>query len=165
MQVSVEVLSGLERRLTIAVPKAGVESEVAKRLNQLARTQRMPGFRPGKLPMAVVSQKWGDAVRRDVWGEVIQRSFYDAVVKENLNPAGNPRIEPKVMEAGKDMEFVATFEVYPEFAVQGLDKVAVERPQTEVTEADIDTMLTTLRQQRANWALVTRAAAMDEHHC
>lgn len=158
MQVSVEVLSGLERRLTIGVPADSVESEVAKRLNQLARTQRLPGFRPGKLPMAVVSQKWGDTVRRDVWGEVIQRSFYDAVVKENLNPAGNPRIEPKSMEPGKDLEFVATFEVYPEFAVQGLDKISVEQPTVSVTDADVETMLGTLRKQRASWAVVDRAA-------
>ncbi len=162
MNVSVEVLSGLERRLTIGVPAASVESEVANRLNQLARTQRIPGFRPGKLPMAVVNQKWGDAVRRDVWGEVIQRSFYDAVTKENLNPAGNPRIEPKVMEVGKPLEYVATFEVYPEFAVQGLDAVAVERPQVEVTEADVDTMLETLRKQRATWQNVERAAALND---
>ncbi len=162
MNVSVEVLSGLERRLTIGVPADSIESEIAQRLNQLARTQRLPGFRPGKLPMAVVNQKWGEAVRRDVWGEVIQRSFYEAVTKENLNPAGNPRIEPKTMEAGKALEFVATFEVYPEFAVQGLDGVKVERPLTEVTDADVDTMLETLRKQRATWQNVERPAAMND---
>ena len=158
MQVSVEVLSGLERRITVGVPAEQVETEVDKRLQQLSRTQRLPGFRPGKLPMKVVQQRWGDAVRRDVWGDVMQRSFYEAVTKENLNPAGNPRIEPKTMEAGKDVEYVATFEVYPEFNVQGLDKIEVEKPKTEVTDADLDTMLETLRKQRASWTVVDRAA-------
>lgn len=158
MQVSVEVLSGLERRITVGVPAEQVETEVDKRLQQLSRTQRLPGFRPGKLPMKVVQQRWGDAVRRDVWGDVMQRSFYEAVTKENLNPAGNPRIEPKTMEAGKDVEYVATFEVYPEFNVQGLDKIEVEKPKTEVTDADLDNMLETLRKQRASWTVVDRAA-------
>lgn len=158
MQVSVEVLSGLERRITVGVPAEQVETEVDKRLQQLSRTQRLPGFRPGKLPMKVVQQRWGDAVRRDVWGDVMQRSFYEAVTKENLNPAGNPRIEPKTMEAGKDVEYVATFEVYPEFNVHGLDKIEVEKPKTEVTDADLDNMLETLRKQRASWTVVDRAA-------
>lgn len=159
MQVSVEVLSGLERRLTIGVPADTVENEVRNRLQQLARTQRLPGFRPGKLPIAVVQKRWGDSVRRDVWGEVMQRSFYDAVVKENLNPAGNPRIEPKNLEAGKDLEFTATFEVYPEFEVAGIDSIEIERPVAEVTDADVSNMLETLRKQRATWAVVDRASA------
>lgn len=158
MQVSVEVLNGLERRVTIGVPAESIESEINKRLQQLARSQRLPGFRPGKLPMNVVNQRWGDAVRREVWGDTMQRSFYEAVMKENLNPAGNPRIEPKTLEAGKDVEFVATFEVYPEFTVAGLDKVAVEKPIANVTDADVETMLETLRKQRASWAVVDRAA-------
>lgn len=162
MQVSVEVLSGLERRITVGVPADQVETEVEKRLQQLSRSQRLPGFRPGKLPMKVVHQRWGDAVRRDVWGDVMQRSFYEAVTKENLNPAGNPRIEPKTMEAGKDVEYIATFEVYPEFQVVGLDKIDVERPKTEVTDADLDTMLETLRKQRASWTVVERNAKNDD---
>ena len=158
MQVSVEVLNGLERRITIGVPAESIESEINKRLQQLARSQRLPGFRPGKLPMNVVNQRWGDSVRREVWGDTMQRSFYEAVMKENLNPAGNPRIEPKTLEAGKDVEFVATFEVYPEFAVAGLDKITVEKPLASVTDADVETMLETLRKQRASWAVVERAA-------
>ena len=160
MQVSVEVLNGLERRVTIGVPAESIESEISKRLQQLSRSQRLPGFRPGKLPMNVVNQRWGDSVRREVWGDTMQRSFYDAVVKEKLNPAGNPRIEPKSLEAGKDVQFVATFEVYPEFSVQGMDKIAVEKPQATVTDADVETMLETLRKQRSSWA-VTELAAKD----
>lgn len=158
MQVSVEVLNGLERRVTIGVPAESIESEISKRLQQLSRSQRLPGFRPGKLPMNVVNQRWGDSVRREVWGDTMQRSFYEAVMKEKLNPAGNPRIEPKTLEAGKDVEFVATFEIYPEFTVTGLDKIAVEKPLADVTDADVDTMLETLRKQRASWAVVERAA-------
>lgn len=158
MQVSVEVLNGLERRVTIGVPAESIEAEISKRLQQLARSQRLPGFRPGKLPMNVVNQRWGDAVRREVWGDTMQRSFYEAVMKEKLNPAGNPRIEPKTLEAGKDVEFVATFEVYPEFTVAGLEQISVEKPTADVTDADVETMLETLRKQRASWAVVERAA-------
>ncbi|MFN4290352.1 MAG: trigger factor [Permianibacter sp.] len=158
MQVSVEVLNGLERRVTIGVPAESIESEINKRLQQLARSQRLPGFRPGKLPMNVVNQRWGETVRREVWGDTMQRSFYEAVMKEKLNPAGNPRIEPKTLEAGKDVEFTATFEVYPEFTVQGLDNITVEKPVASVTDADVETMLETLRKQRASWAVVERAA-------
>ncbi len=158
MQVSVEVLNGLERRVTIGVPAESIESEISKRLQQLSRSQRLPGFRPGKLPMNVVNQRWGDSVRREVWGDTMQRSFYEAVMKEKLNPAGNPRIEPKTLEAGKDVEFVATFEVYPEFAVAGLDKIVVEKPTATVTDADVETMLETLRKQRSSWAVADRAA-------
>ncbi len=158
MQVSVEVLNGLERRITIGVPAESIESEISKRLQQLSRSQRLPGFRPGKLPMNVVNQRWGDSVRREVWGDTMQRSFYEAVMKEKLNPAGNPRIEPKTLQAGKDVEFVATFEVYPEFTVAGLDKIVVEKPTAEVTDADVETMLETLRKQRSSWAVADRAA-------
>src|SRR5690625_4735300 len=113
MQVSIETTSGLERRLTIGVPAEQVESEVQKRLQEAAKNIRLNGFRKGKVPMKVVKQRFGAGVRQEVVGEVINRSFFEAVNKESVRPAGQPSIEPKEIGEGKDLEFVATFEVYP----------------------------------------------------
>ena len=114
MQVSIETTSSLERRLTVGVPAERVDSEVDTRLKKAAKNVRLPGFRPGKVPMKVMKQRFGEGVRQGVLGEVLSQSFQEAVVQENLRPAGQPSIEPKSMEAGKDLEYVATFEVFPE---------------------------------------------------
>lgn len=158
MQVSLETTSGLERRLTVGVPTAAITTEVSKRLQQLARTQRMDGFRPGKAPMSVIQKRFGGHVRQEVIGDVIQRHFYEAVVQEKLNPAGAPSIELKG-ETAEQLEFVATFEVYPEVKVEGLSAIEVEKTVAEVTDADLDKMLETLRKQRGVWKDVERAAA------
>ena len=117
MQVSIETTSGLERRLTVGVPAAQVDSEVDSRLQKAAQNVRLPGFRPGKVPMKVMRQRYGAGVRQEVLGEVMSRSFQEAVVQEKLRPAGQPSIEPRSLEAGRDLEYVATFEVFPEVEV------------------------------------------------
>lgn len=151
MQVSVETTQGLERRLTITVPAENIETQVKKRLQQLSKTQRIDGFRPGKVPVSVIQKRYGAAVLQEVAGEEMQRNYIEAVVAEKLNPAGAPTFAPKALEAGKDLEFDATFEVYPEVTLQGLDKVTVEKPVVSVTDEDLDTMLETLRKQHATW--------------
>ncbi|WP_213607695.1 trigger factor [Pseudoalteromonas sp.] len=158
MQVSVETTQGLERRLTITVPAENVETEVKKRLQQLSKTQRIDGFRAGKVPVSVINKRFGLAVRQEVAGEVMQRNYIEAIVAEKINPAGAPTFAPKALEAGKDLEFSATFEVYPEIEVQGLEKIAVEKPAVEVTDEDLANMLETLRKQHASWADVDAAA-------
>lgn len=158
MNVSLETTAGLERRLTVGVPAAAIETEVAKRLQQLARTQRIDGFRPGKAPLSVIQKRYGGYVRQEVVGDVIQRHFYEAVVQEKLNPAGAPSIELK-SETPEQLEFVATFEVYPDVKVEGLDKLEIEKTVATVTDADLDKMLETLRKQRGSWQVVERAAA------
>lgn len=158
MQVSVETTFGLERRLTVAVPAAAIESEVTQRLQRLARTQRIDGFRPGKAPMSVIQKRFGGYVRQEVVGDVIQRHYYEAVVQEKLNPAGTPSISLKG-ETPEALEFVATFEVYPEFKVEGLSSIEVEKTVAAVGDADLDKMLETLRKQRGVWKDVERAAA------
>jgi trigger factor len=158
MQVSVETVSGLERRVKIAVPAAKVDSEVNDRINKAARTVRMDGFRPGKVPLAVVKKRFGPGIRQEAIGDIIRDSFYEAVTSQSLNPAGFPTIESLNDEAGKDFEFVATFEVYPEITLSGLDTIKVERPVAEVTDADLDTMILNLRRQRASWAVSNDAA-------
>ena len=152
MQVSVETTQGLERRLTITVPAENVETEVKKRLQQLSKTQRIDGFRPGKVPVSVITKRFGAAVRQEVAGDIMQRNYIDAIVAEKINPAGAPTFAPKSLEAGKDLEFDATFEVYPEVAIKDLDKITVEKPVVDVTDADLANMLETLRKQHADWA-------------
>ncbi|MGO2012154.1 trigger factor [Pseudoalteromonas sp.] len=162
MQVSVETTQGLERRLTITVPAENVETEVKKRLQQLSKTQRIDGFRPGKVPTSVINKRYGGAVRQEVAGELMQRNYIDAIVAEKINPAGAPSFAPKSLEAGKDLEFSATFEVYPEVEVQGLDKVTVEKPAVAVTDEDLANMLETLRKQHASWTEVDAAAGEND---
>ncbi|GHD29761.1 trigger factor [Parahalioglobus pacificus] len=158
MQVSIETTSGLERRLTVGVPADRVDSEVNNRLQKAAKDVRLPGFRPGKVPMKVMQQRFGAGVRQEVLGEVMSQSFQEAVVQENLRPAGQPSIEPRNLEAGKDLEYVATFEVFPDVDVQDMAGFDVERPKAEVTEADVDNIIEVFRKQQGNWGTVERAA-------
>lgn len=113
MQVSVETTSSIERRMTVGVPAERIETEVNKRLQQTARRAKIPGFRPGKVPMNIIRQRYEDSARQEVLGDLIQSSFYEAVVQEKLNPAGAPSVEPKAFEKGQALEYVATFEVFP----------------------------------------------------
>jgi len=159
MRVSVETTSGLERRLTVGVPADQVDTAVDKRLQEAARNVRLPGFRPGKVPMRVMQQRFGAGVRQEVLGEVISQSFQEAVISENLRPAGQPSIEAKRMDAGQDVEYTATFEVFPTVEVSGLDDLSVEKPVAEVTDADIDDIVEVFRKQQGKLVTAERAAA------
>ncbi|MWV12455.1 trigger factor [Pseudomonas sp. R-28-1W-6] len=158
MQVSVESTSALERRMTIGVPAERVETEVTKRLQQTARRAKVAGFRPGKVPMSVIRQRYEDSARQEALGDLIQATFYEAIVEQKLNPAGAPAVEPKSFEKGKDLEYVAIFEVIPEIQVAGLEGIAIERLQAEVGEADVDNMLEILRKQNTRFEAAERAA-------
>ncbi len=158
MQVSVESLAGLERKLVIDIPASDVEQEIAKRLQDVSRTARIDGFRKGKIPMSVIKQRYGKGVRQEVLGEQMQQSFVKAVTQEKLNPAGMPNVVPVVDEAGKDFQFSATFEIYPEVKIDGLDAIEVEQLKAEVKDADMDTMLDVLRKQQATFTESTDAA-------
>ena len=158
MQVSIETTSGLERRLTVGVPAERIESEVNNRLKKAAKTIRLDGFRPGKVPMKVIKQRYGAGVRQEVLGEVMSQSFYEAVSQENLRPAGQPNIEPKTLEEGKDLEFVATFEVFPDIELADMDGFEIEKPAAEVGDADIDNMIEIFRQQQGSWEKAERPA-------
>src|SRR5690606_22485194 len=134
MQVSIETTSGLERKLTFGIPANDIDAEVEKRLKEAAKTVNIKGFRKGKVPLKVVKQRYGAGVRQEVIGDKINRSFYEAVQKESVRPAGQPSIEPKQMEEGKDLEFVATFEVYPEVELADLSKVEIKIYEAEITD-------------------------------
>lgn len=159
MQVSVETTSGLERRLTVGVPAERVDSAVNERLKDAAKNVRLDGFRKGKVPMSVVRQRFGASVRMEVLGEVMNESFYEAIQKQDLKPAGRPDIEPKSMEEGKDVEFIATFEIFPEIELRDYSSLSIEKPSAELLDADLDKMIENLRDQRAEWNAVERAAA------
>ena len=151
MQVSVETTQGLERQLTITVPADKIDSEVKNRLRDLAKRQRIDGFRPGKAPVSIIQKRYGLAVLQEVAGEQMQRHFYDAIIANKLTPAGSPTFAPGQLEQGKNLEFKATFEVYPEVEVKNLDKIEVNKPVVEIADADLDKMLDTLRKQHAKW--------------
>ncbi|MDX1804490.1 MAG: trigger factor [Alcanivorax sp.] len=158
MQVSVETTSGLERRLTVGLPAEKVDSAVENKLQEARKNIRLDGFRPGKVPMSEVKRRFGSAVRNEVLADVMREAFIEAVEQEKLQPAGMPGFEATKNEAGQDLEFVATFEVYPDVELAAFDTIEVEKPQAEVSDADVDTMIETLRQQRAQFEDVERAA-------
>ncbi|WP_087019982.1 trigger factor [Thaumasiovibrio subtropicus] len=161
MQVTVETTEGLGRQLTITVPAANIEDAVTAQLRNIAKNRRFDGFRKGKVPLKLVNQMYGASVRQDVMGEVMQRHFIEAIVAEKINPAGAPTFEPVEVEAGKDLVFKASFEVYPEIELKGLDAIAVEKPAVEVKDEDVAEMLETLRKQQSTWAEVEAEAVAD----
>ncbi|MDZ7853006.1 MAG: trigger factor [Halomonas sp.] len=158
MQVSVDTTSNIERRIKVQVPAAEVDEAVAARLKDAAKTVRLDGFRKGKVPMSVIRQRYGAGVRDEVVGEVMRERYVRAISENDLNPAGYPQIEANVNEAGKDLEFTATLEIYPEIELASIEGTEIERPVVEVTEADVDEMIDTLRKQNAGWEEVDRAA-------
>ena len=159
MQVSVSTVAGLERRLEVAVPAERVAGEIETRLKQLARTARLKGFRPGKAPFAVVKQQFSSQVQTEVIGDLLRESYSEAVNREKLRPATDPRIEGLSAEPGAELRFTAVVEVLPEFTVKPVADLAVERPNAEVSEADIDAMIESMRRQRPDFIAVERAAA------
>ena len=159
---TIENLSQLERRLTMAVPVADIERQVDERLKKLARSVRMPGFRPGKVPLKIVAQQYGPQVRSEVTGDAVQKAFTDAVRDQNLRIAGYPRIERKEGAPEGELQFSATFEVYPEVGLGDLAAVTIERPTLAVGDAEVDQTVEVLRKQRTRYDAVERAAAVRD---
>jgi trigger factor len=158
MQISVEATGKLERRMHVAVPAARVSQEIETRLKNLSRTARLNGFRPGKAPISVIKQQFGAQVEREVFGQLVQSSFSEAVEQQRLSLVGAPRIEPESIGAGRDLKYVATFEVLPEVNLAPIESIEIERTTAEVSAADIDSMVEKLRRQRVEYAAVARAA-------
>lgn len=156
MQVSVEAGEGLERRMKIDLPFEQIAVEVDKRLLQFARTARIPGFRPGKVPMKLLRQRFAGRVEQEVFGELVQSSFMEALTQESLRPAGPPQIEPEIDTAEKQFGFTAVFEVMPELELAPLAGRVVKCPVCELTDADLDDMIERIRQQRKRWTAVDR---------
>lgn len=158
MQVSVESLSNLERRMTVQVPAEKIDDEVENRLKSMVGKVRLDGFRPGKVPLNVIRQRFKSGVYDEVLGEVMQSTFQEAVANEKLRLAGMPKIDPGSPRPGEELEYTATFEVYPEIELADMSAVELTVPQAEITDADIDKMLDNLRKQQQGWSVVERAA-------
>ena len=162
MQVSVETTQGLERKMTVAVPSEQVESAINTRLQEAAKSVKLNGFRKGKVPYKVIKSKFGAGVRQEVVGEMMSKSYYEAINQERLNPAGQPNIDPKNLNEGQDLEFVATFQVYPEISLPDFSTIKAERLDAEISDSDIDEMIETLRKQKQSWEVAERAAAIQD---
>lgn len=159
MQANLERLGQLERRLSVAVPMAEIESEVQNRLKRLSRTVKLHGFRPGKVPLKVVAQQFGSQIRQEVIGDTLQKSFGEAVKQQNLRVVGSPRFETRPpAEGASEFVYSATFEVYPDIVLGDLSRVAIVRPHVEVGEAEVDKTIEIMRRQRAVFEPVERPA-------
>lgn len=158
MQVSVETTGNIDRKMSVAVPAEKIDNEVEKRLKGMAKRVRIDGFRPGKVPFSVVKKRYSDAVRYEVVEKLLGTTFQEAAAQENLRVAGMPEIDLKTMEAGQDLEFTATFQVYPEITIAGVETLSLTRPVAEVGEADVDKMIDVIRSQNKEWQTVERAA-------
>lgn len=155
MEVTVETTGTLERRMRVELPIGPIEKQVDSRLQKVGRTAKIKGFRPGKVPAKVVRQRFGKQVRKEVLNEVLQQSYSEAVMRENLNPAGGPKIETED-DNGETFAFTATFEVMPEVKLENLEKIKIERPEVTISDKDVDDMLMKLRKQKATWEVVER---------
>jgi trigger factor len=159
MALNVETLGTLERRITISVPLQPLEAQIKQRLSQLSRTAKFAGFRPGKAPIGLVSQHYGSQVRDEVYSGAVEKSFGDAVEANKLRVAGFPNIEHKPFDAASEiLEYTATFEVFPEIKIGDLSKAKIERPTTEIVDADVKKTLDVLVKQRVSFEPVKRAA-------
>ena len=158
MQVSVETTQGLGRRLSITIKSEDITKAVNKELLNTAKKVRIDGFRKGKVPLKIVEQRYGASILQDALSDLMQRNFVDAIIQEKLNPAGAPVYTPKEYKDGEDYTFTVEFEVYPEIKIKDLDKIEVEKPIAEIVDADVDTMIETLRKQQGSWKVVEQKA-------
>lgn len=165
MQVSVEYTGGLGRAMTVVIPADEVEQQIQTRLKNIAKNARLPGFRPGKAPLKVIDAHYGEQVLQEVVGGLVESSLREAFTQENLVPAGTPDIEPRAMERGKDIEYTASFEVYPEVSKLDLKGITIDKPVCEIADADIDRTVESMRRQQMSYTAVERAAEEGDQVC
>src|SRR3990167_3319967 len=158
MQVSVEKVSNVERKLTIVVPANKVEEAIAKQVTQFAQKANIKGFRPGKAPVSYIKQHYGEDMRREAMGKVIQDALYSALTEQKLNPVSTPEVEPKMMLADQPLEFIASFEVLPEITDIAFKMDAMEKPVVAIADEDVNRVIEQLLKQYTKWAVVDRAA-------
>jgi len=162
MSISIETLEGLQRRVTVTVPADKIEAGYKEQLKGYAKNARVDGFRKGKVPHSIIEQRYGLAARQDVLSEEMQRAFFDVVMAEKINLAGRPTFTPNNYQPGQEFSFTATFEVFPEVELKGLENIEVEKSVVEITEADLDKMVDVLRKQQATFAETAEAAKADD---
>jgi len=158
MEVSIENTGGLARCMTVQVPAERVDQEVKSRLQSMSQTVRLDGFRPGKVPLKVIEQKYGKQVRLEVIDQVVNSTLQEALTQESIRPAGVPNIDPKKYAPGEPLEYTATFEIFPELSGSIQYGFKVSKPQVDITDEDISGMLENLRTQRGTWNTVDRVS-------
>ena len=162
MSLNIETTQGLERRVTITVPAETVVQAIREELKRVAKNARIDGFRKGKVPPHIIEKRFGASVRQDILGDLLQNHFFQAVIENKINLAGRPSFTVEQFEEGKELKFSATFEVYPEVELKGLENIKVEKPVVEISEADIDKMVEVLRKQQATWTETQDAAKAED---
>ncbi|MDH2926412.1 trigger factor [Lonepinella koalarum] len=159
---TIETTQGLERRVSITVPAETVKTAVREETKRAAKNVRVDGFRKGHVPAQIVEKRFGASIRQDVLNDLLPRHFFDLMFKEKVNLAGRPTFAIEKFEDGQDLVFTATFEVYPEVELKGLENIKVEKPSVEITEADVDNMVNVLRKQQATWSASQDAAKAED---
>ncbi len=159
---TIETTQGLERRVSITVPAENVKTAVREETKRAAKNVRVDGFRKGHVPAQIVEKRFGASIRQDVLNDLLPRHFFDLMFKEKVNLAGRPTFAIEKFEDGQDLVFTATFEVYPEVELKGLENIKVEKPTVEITEADVDNMVNVLRKQQATWSESKDAAKAED---
>lgn len=162
MEVSVEETSELGRKMTVMVPADKIETAISQRLNSLKGRVKIDGFRPGKVPLNVVKQRYGSQVRQEVMADEMQASYREAILQEKLRPASGPAIEPTQIESGKDLTFIATFDIYPDITLCDFASLTVDVPVSEVADQDVDDTIERMRKQRIEWNAVEGASENDQ---
>ena len=162
MQVTVETTQGLERRMRVDIPEARIKGEVDKRLADIARSARVPGFRPGRAPVRIIARRFGREVRGEVMGDILKESLVEALDQEELRPAATPRIAPVETDPGAGMSYTATFDVLPKVALPQFETMEIVRSSASVMDEDVDRMLELMRMQRRTWKTVERAALASD---
>jgi trigger factor len=162
MEVSVETVGALGRRMKVAVPADQVEKEFNDRLQRLSKQVKLPGFRPGKVPLKMVESHYGGSLMNEVAGELIQVTMRDAIGSQGLRPAGDPRVQSKPLTRGEQLEYIVEFEIYPEIKCFDLAGQSIERPTVTVSDDDVNRTLETIRKQRATWKPVEREARLGD---
>ena len=149
MQVTVEETSELSRKMTVTVPEGIVQGKVNERLKSLAREVKIDGFRPGKVPQKVVQKMYGARVREEITGDLIQKNYFQALQDNDIRPAGMPQIEPVESEEG--FSFAAIFEIYPEFNLDAVDSIELNKSIASIEASDVDAMIAKLQEQKKDW--------------
>ncbi|MEN8821900.1 MAG: trigger factor [Abyssibacter sp.] len=162
MEVSVEQSEGLRRRLSVEIPADQLEQAFSTRIKQMGQRAKVPGFRPGKVPTKVLVQRYGDAARAEAVEELLRTTYPKAIEESALKPAGYPTFDIQAEVVGEPLKYTASFEVYPEVSLTGLDSLQVERPQVEIVDEDIERTLGTIKEQHRKWVAVDRPAAKGD---
>mgnify|MGYP000315422706 FL=1 len=162
LNITVTEKRGLKKEIRISVPFSAIEDQKTRRFTQIAKTAKLPGFRPGKVPDKIIHQKYGDKVIQEVLSDLLDSTYIESIREKNLKPAGPPEVKIDEYVDGKDFAYTATIEVYPEFKLKGLEKISVEKPKVEISQKDINAMIENLQKQRGTWNPVERPSKKDD---